>query len=634
MVQQHSIPDALLHPASTDRECAHAMVAWLADLAGAPRPLRAMAGALCAIETDAPVREGLARALGVWMRETDIRELLAFGGMPSETGFFDEFFLRLWRRCIPVPASLDAPESLLSRLAPHGAPPARALRRIVAAVAASSRPDPWSAWRDDLSDALRALGVRAHALSLGASFRRHLRVESVADSAFGRADSAAGLLADDWLAGRDPAAAAARLCECLPRCFDAVAQVRKNMESGGISVNLLQQCEALEVSLRRMGHIAAVMAPAPGTDVHGALAALLADLTASARRGQEIRSLFRDHFRRLHERLVDCTGDTGDHYIARSRKEYGHILVAAAGGGLLTTSTAAFKATIHALAVSPALAGTLYSLNYALSFLGLQHFGLMLATKQPAMTAATLAKVVRDHNGRSRDEALVDEVACLVRSQLASATSNILATATGAIVLSEVWRLAFGHPFMAQDPARALYDSLSPTKSMTALYAVETGVILWLSSLCGAWLENACRWHRLPSRLALCGSWRARLGAGLSKHAAGWGTNISLGFMLGFAPEIGHFLGLPLDIRHVTLSAASLALAYGSLGSSGGNMPAFLHAVAGMGVIFVCNLGVSFSLSLWTALRAFDLPRSILPDLTCAVGRRILKRPLSFVLPE
>jgi site-specific recombinase len=122
--------------------------------------------------------------------------------------------------------------------------------------------------------------------------------------------------------------------------------------------------------------------------------------------------------------------------------------------------------------------------------------------------------------------------------------------------------------------------------------------------------------------------------AGLvSRNMAGWATNVALGFMLGLTPVLGAFFGLPLDVRHVTLSTGTLALACAGLGKGWFHGGWFLWAMAGIGVMFVLNLGVSFLLSLYTASRAYDLPRSFMLDFARAVGRRFLARPGDFVLP-
>ncbi len=96
---------------------------------------------------------------------------------------------------------------------------------------------------------------------------------------------------------------------------------------------------------------------------------------------------------------------------------------------------------------------------------------------------------------------------------------------------------------------------------------------------------------------------------------------------------LGRFFGLPLDVRHVTLNSGILSLATSSLEVSWVGSGLLGLAVAGVGVMFVLNLGVSFALSLLTAVRAYDLPRSDLRELRRRLWHRLVSRPGDFVLP-
>jgi len=119
----------------------------------------------------------------------------------------------------------------------------------------------------------------------------------------------------------------------------------------------------------------------------------------------------------------------------------------------------------------------------------------------------------------------------------------------------------------------------------------------------------------------------------LSQNAAGWATNVSLGFMLGMTPSIGHFLGLPLDVRHVTLNSGILSLASASLGRRWFGEGMFLFGIAGVAVMFALNLSVSFLLSLATAARAYELPAAENKALLHALYRRFVDSPRDFFLP-
>jgi site-specific recombinase len=181
--------------------------------------------------------------------------------------------------------------------------------------------------------------------------------------------------------------------------------------------------------------------------------------------------------------------------------------------------------------------------------------------------------------------------------------------------LVHLWQFMLGRPFMSESEASDIYTQLSPLSSGTVFYAALTGVILWLASVAGGWFDNFCAYHRLPLAIAEHPAGRylgrermARWGEKLAEHASGWSTNVSLGFMLGMTPAIGHFFGLPLDVRHVTLNSGILSLASTSLGYRWFGEGAFLLGVVGVGVMFVLNLSVSFALALASAARAYELP--------------------------
>jgi site-specific recombinase len=114
---------------------------------------------------------------------------------------------------------------------------------------------------------------------------------------------------------------------------------------------------------------------------------------------------------------------------------------------------------------------------------------------------------------------------------------------------------------------------------------------------------------------------------------SGFGGSIALGFLLGMIPVFARFFGLPIDVRHITLSTGSLTLAISSVGVQGVGWSAFMSAVAGIAIIGLLNFGVSFALALIVALRARDVPRGEHATLAGAVLRRLFRRPLEFFYP-
>ena len=95
-------------------------------------------------------------------------------------------------------------------------------------------------------------------------------------------------------------------------------------------------------------------------------------------------------------------------------------------------------------------------------------------------------------------------------------------------------------------------------------------------------------------------------------------------------PVIARFFGIPFDVRHVTLSTGTLALAAARFGTSSFGKDWFYYAMAGIGVTFVLNLGVSFSIASFVALRAYDVRAREQFLLLRYLLRQIVRSPLKF----
>jgi hypothetical protein len=135
------------------------------------------------------------------------------------------------------------------------------------------------------------------------------------------------------------------------------------------------------------------------------------------------------------------------------------------------------------------------------------------------------------------------------------------------------WAL-FGAPLVGAKDGRLRAAQSLTLLGPTALFAAFTGVLLFASSLIAGWAENWFVFHRLDSAIAWNPRIVARLGAARARRWAAWwranvsgmAANVSLGMMLGLVPALLGFVGLPLEVRHVTLSTGQLAAALGALG--------------------------------------------------------------------
>jgi site-specific recombinase len=209
-------------------------------------------------------------------------------------------------------------------------------------------------------------------------------------------------------------------------------------------------------------------------------------------------------------------------------------------------------------------------------------------------------------------------------------------------VLVAQWlaRWLFGAPLVSAENGRYVLESTS-LLGPTALYAAFTGTLLFASSLIAGWVENWFVYRRLPSAIAFNPRIVDALGPARAQawsrwwrtHIAGLAGNISLGLMLGIVPVVLHFLAVPLDVRHVTLSAGQLGAALGALGLELLRTSAFWWCAAAIPVIGALNIGVSFWLAFKVALRSRSVRVPERRRIARAIRRRVATQPMSFLKP-
>lgn len=419
---------------------------------------------------------------------------------------------------------------------------------------------------------------------------------------------------------------------CRSACRAQLAEAHARLDARGVSTDLVYRLELLEGMLLRIDDL---LHAAAGK---GDGRAFTAELVRGAAKQRSLSDLARGILKRLARKVVEHTGETGEHYIASDRKEWRAIGWAAAGGGVVTAFTALLKYGLGAAPLAPLFVGLGLAANYTLSFVAMQLLGLTLASKQPAMTAASLAAALEKENGLEEE---VELVAAISRTQVIATLGNVLATIPLALGICALWKLLGPGPVLSAETAHHGLAALHPFRSWTILYAALTGVFLWLSSLAAGWAANWSAYRRLPEAMArsprlialLGAGGAARAGAFTRRHLSGIVGYTALGVLLGFVPVfVSRFVGLPLEVRHVTLQAASLALDAGSLWGT----PAFrwgpvLWALASIAFIGALNFGVSFALALRTAARARDLSATGKRQLWRAILSALNRQPRRFL---
>lgn len=417
---------------------------------------------------------------------------------------------------------------------------------------------------------------------------------------------------------------------CLNDCLATLAESHERLEVRGVSTDLIFRLEMLDAQLSRLAQLLAV-----ATD-RGEGRALAGELLHASVRQRGIRSLARNTLKRLALKVTEHTAETGEHYQVASAKDWDDTSWSAAGGGAITAFTALAKYGIGSIPFPPLLSGMALAFNYSASFITMQFAHFTLASKQPAMTGAALAQALDNRENPAEE---VELVARITRSQLAATLGNVLTTmpiCAGFVALG--WWLT-GTPLLTADTAEHTLHGMHPFRSLTIPFAILTGALLWLASLAAGWAANWSAYRGLPEAIARHGGLRRALGdaraASLGRltrqHLSGIIGYLALGMLLGFLPVVFKFAGLPIEVRHVTLHAASLALAAGSLyGSELFHWGDVAWGFAGVLVIAICNISVSFGLALRTAMRARDLAPAERSRLWRAINGAIKADPRRF----
>jgi len=511
---------------------------------------------------------------------------------------------------------------------------------LVQAVAPTDRPEIWSPLKGAFADGFRLLAIRVQAQGLSANLRARSHAGSMENSPFHRLAQITERMMDAWRDGEHVAALAQLWRQACAGCRAEIAEISSRLESTGVSVDIVHGLELLERCLKRMQAMLFVIEAPRGQSRTEAIHQLLTALIVSAQDDKSIRHLVGARLQMLQRKMVERQGNPGEHYVAHTRSQFGFMWLAGAGGGLLMVLTVAIQVKLLHSGLTLFAAGLLAGLNYAVSFMLLHHCQLMLATRQPAMTAATLARLVRTRDRAERLDNVVEFTVRVCRSQFAAAVANVSVIFVGVLLFNFLWKMAVGHNYLAEKEAQYVLAALGPVTSGTVFYAALTGVILWMAAMFGGWMDNWAVYHRLPRAIAehrlaeRFGRTRMQgLADMVARNMSGWATSIALGLLLAFTPVIGKLIGLPLDVRHVTLSYGMLAFA--DAGLRGWFSAGWLFwTLAGVATLFLLNLGVSFFLALYTATRACKLERKELALFGAALLRRLFKRPLDFVLPR
>jgi site-specific recombinase len=591
-----------------------------------PSPTRRLQLLLVALKLVPSFRARLVELIARVIAESSALGLVE-AGLPNPRGLGAETADRLARRLLPSVEDAHDLGRLLQRMLPKKRDADWLESLSGDLLAALGELLPAGALDGAVVDVMRLAATRVSALGLTSELRARAAAGSIADSPFFRLPRAV-----DALVAAPGPDAAAEMRTLVVACRGETQTVLDHLEEYGVSVDVVYRLEVIGKNLERLDALASL------DGNREAMRVLLVTLLRARSRDTSVRDIAASNAHLLARKIIERAGQSGEHYITRTRAEWFGMLASAGGGGVLTCATIYFKYLVVWAHLPLFIEGVGTSTNYAISFLLMQLFGLTLASKQPSMTGAALAGAIKHTADGDDFSPLVTQIARTCRSQLAATIGNLGFVIPAALVFDLVYRSRTGHSFLDEHAADHTLESLHPFHSATIYFAALTGLLLWLSSLGAGWLENWITYRRLPEAIARhrYGRFVGRgtmewLAKRIAHGTAGIGGNVSIGVLLGMVPVFGKFLGVPLEVRHVTLSTGSLALAVSSLGAESWQHGA-LGAAAGILCIGVLNFGVSFVLALLVALRA----RAVVHGkrrLLVAVLRRFASSPGEFFFP-
>ncbi len=607
-----------------------------------PRPLLKLRHLLGVLDRHPAYREQVQGMAQAFWRQIDAAALFADFGFSPRLALRSELTSRIRQRLLPrTPQTAD-----LAELFPLIFSPADLgwIEQIdeptFARIAALLAPQPQVLdWRRAMLDAITILVSAVHAAGYAPPLRKRMSAEHLDGEPFRQLTRAAENLRRAL--GEDDQAGALHEAQYLRGLLDACRRasdsITEHLEEFGVSVDIVFEMDQLRSRCARIEQLLeCVLSPAPASD----LLRLLTELLRVEGHLLGLRKLMARHYSLLARQVAERNAETGEHYITRDRAEYRDMLRRAAGGGAVLAGTTFFKFGIVALGLPAFWSGFWAGANYAASFVVIMLLHWTVATKQPAMTAPALAASLGALAGARPVQGFVDRVAALIRSQAAGIFGNLALCAPLVLAVQLAGNAVFGAPPVGAAKADHVLHDLT-LLGPTALFAAFTGVLLFTSSLIAGWAENWFVFHRLDSAIAWNPRITAKLGAARAQRWARWwranisglAANVSLGMMLGIVPALFGFFGLPLEVRHVTLSTGQLAAAAGALGLDVLREPAFWWCVAGIVVTGMLNLAVSFWLALKVALRSRGIRVGERRQVMAAIRRRLRTAPLSFLWP-
>ena len=436
----------------------------------------------------------------------------------------------------------------------------------------------------------------------------------------------------------------AQLLVLHKQCEEFVEKAFDNISKYGISLRVNQNLLKIRQQLKRLKFLISLLVVDKEKDKKENGIVLASRLIKFNCYKNNVRKFIGESTQLISYEITQHTAKTGENYITEGRNEYFKMFRTALGGGFIVGILCIVKMLLSKAEASYFGHAFLYSMNYAIGFIAIYLLGFTLATKQPAMTASALIKALEDgvlKQGRDAEKykAFAILFARVFRSQFIAFVGNVIMAFP--VSLLGIWLIDyFLHYNIAATKWESLLVDLSPIHSLAIFHAAIAGIFLFLSGIITGSVANRDKHNQVYFRIAehpflkrnLGKTRTLKLAKVYEKRWAGIISNFWFGVFMGSTASIGLFLGLNLDIRHISFASGNLALGlYGANYTVSNSM--LLWGIFGIGIIGLVNFIISFSLSMGLAFRSRAISLYELRFVTISIWNHFKSSPVSFFFP-
>lgn len=571
------------------------------------------------IKSDSSVQHQLGEAFFEWLSKSKLSLSLIRNGIVSKNGFKEELSERLYNKFLPPPPKSDNIDELISyaftqkedALWVSNVPDEKWKRLFDLLYPENRTHEGMKLLLDESLYAMEILSVWIASEEFDNDFLRLDETSTSHDSPFVALHREIGVSIDsirhmEEREGKytyDPSHIEVLIDQCIWR----IAMLKKKSVNQGISVSLTYKFERIEQILERIQTLSKLIQALERSDYADTLIDMFKKALFDTTSRNSIGGMVSQNFKILARSVTNNASDHGEHYITSDSRGYLKMLLSASGAGVVIALMALNKMWIGSLGLTHFVQDLLSGFNYGLGFVFIHILGFTIATKQPAMTASTIASVIeKGSNNKANQSKLVELFAQVSRSQFAAVIGNVTLALGVAYMIGYLYTLSGTSVLTPPKTAHYLAD-LTPFAPL--FYAAVAGFWLFLSGLIAGYFDNRANYLNLEQRYYhhpvfkpfLPNNMRHRFSHYLHHNHGAFMGNFLFGMLLGMTPFLGYIFQIDLDIRHIAFSSANLGYCAASTSLT---MIDFLIYLCFVLMIGMVNLGVSFTLALIVALKA------------------------------